>query len=168
MLYLAEADLCNSSTPPSPASLGLFASCRELWGAEPAKHHSNKQGHNELLPQDQMVWITGKQIGAADPQTFADPQNAKKHCCISTCSPLLPLTNARSLFSLSIRLFFLCVEHSSRLSLVHTVPLPHFYRSNYRVCMDCSVCIHICIREHHSSSCPTKTGPKPLKTVVCM
>lgn len=70
----------------------------------------------------------------------------RQHCFLSTCSPLLPLTNAYSFFffpPFPLGYFSSPVEHSSRLSLVHTLPLSHFYVSNYRVWVWCAVYTYI-------------------------
>ena len=164
MLYLAETNLCNSSTPPSPPSWDCFPpTFSRLQGAL----------RSGALPQNTMAtyrattsyWRTKwskllEQISIADPQTalllfnlFFPPA---MHQCIFFFFPF------------PLGYFSSPVEHSSRLSLVHTVPLSHFYMSNYRVCAVCSVYICICILRHHSPFCPTETWPKPVKPVVCM
>lgn len=116
--------LICATAPPHPHQL-LGASsfprsagnCKERSTA--AEHHGSTQGtttSHQRTKQSKLL-----------------EQN--RHCFFSTCSSLLPLNNAYSFFLFPLGYFSSPIERSSRLFLVHSVPLSHFYMSNYRMCV---------------------------------
>jgi len=129
--HLAQSDLCNSSTPPSPASRGCFAATfGRLQGAVRSRAHHGSTHRATTTSYQRTKWSNyWNKINTADPQN----STASFQLVIPSChSPTHVLS------ALSIRLFSSPVKHSPRRSLVRTAPRPYFYTSNYGVCV-CAV-----------------------------